>query len=102
MREKLHVIEGLLHDRWSQLNEKTTIEELQTNTASRYWDMCDQFVQHIVNKYALRFSHLTKQDKEDAAQDAMDSAAKGIASFQHKSKFTTWLATIAQNRTIDI
>ncbi|MFD2115682.1 sigma-70 family RNA polymerase sigma factor [Paenibacillus yanchengensis] len=54
------------------------------------------FVYHYVLKVTLN-----KQRTEDLVQDTMVIAIEKIATFQEKSKFSTWLMTIASRLLID-
>lgn len=89
------------HSQWSELNTMEVIEELSTNWSSKHWLTCSEFIRHIIEK---KLSHLLlpSHRKDEAAQEALESAYKGLAGFRHKSKFTTWLTQIARNSTIDV
>ncbi|QHW33122.1 RNA polymerase sigma factor SigY [Paenibacillus rhizovicinus] len=54
----------------------------------------------MLYKYMLKVT-MNKPMAEDLVQDTMLRAIERIGSFQHKSKFSTWLISIATRRYID-
>lgn len=90
--------EGKPRNRWSELNDMVVIQAMLTNRDSEHWDTCSKFIRYYIDK---QFSNLPPHLKDEAVQETLLSAHRGLSTFRYQSKFTTWLAAIARNRAID-
>ena len=92
------MIEGKSDNQWFTLNNTLVIEVMLISTESEHWETCHAFIRCFIEKH---FTNLLPHLKDEAVQETMLSVHKGLSSFRHQSKFTTWLASIAYNRAID-
>lgn len=91
--------EGKPGYQWSELNDEAVIEAMLMNADSEHWNKCSAFIRYLIEK---RFSNLSPHFQDDTIQDIMLSVHKSLPTFRYQSKFTTWLTSIARNRTIDV
>lgn len=86
------------HDNWSRLNEPAFIEALRQDCDPACWEMCGEFVRFFLGR---KFSNLPSHMKDEVVQETMLAVHKNLATFRFESKFTTWIVSVARNRTID-
>ncbi len=85
--------------RWSELNEATVPEEMQQDKRSEYWIICDGLIRDFIRSH---FLNVPLELQEEMVQETLLSVYRGLPTFRYQSKFTTWLATIARYRSIDV
>jgi RNA polymerase sigma-70 factor, ECF subfamily len=85
--------------RWPGLDDKLVVAEMLRNPQSDHWTGCHKFITRLIGK--LR-PHLPFDLREDALQETMASVHNGLPNFRFDSKLTTWLASIARHRVIDV
>lgn len=76
----------------SPLSDIELIQQTIGGNQSAYADLVKRH-QRFVFTLALRFSK-NREDAEEIAQDCFVKAYRSLASFQHQSKFSTWLYSI--------
>src|SRR5579859_7457830 len=81
------------------LNNKEVIEALGKDRESKHWESCANYIQMVIEN---RFSGLSLQTKEDAAQEAASLVYYKISTFRGASKFTTWVSAVTYNHTVDM
>src|SRR5437879_5296576 len=92
------IMEEKSNIKWPGPDDRAVVEEMLNSSDSKHWDECCEFVRKFIDiRYSTHPPHL----KEEAVQETMLSVKRGLHSFLFKSKFTTWLASIARNRVID-
>src|SRR5713101_8315248 len=84
--------------KWPGLDEKAVVEEMLSNSDSKHWSECCDFIRKLIN---IRYSSHPPDLREEAVQETMYSVKKGLHTFCYKSKLTTWLTSIARNCAID-
>ena len=80
--------------------EKYYIDRVKAGDKEAFAWLVDQYRDMI---YTVCLRMLTSEaDAEEAAQDAFVKAYRSLASFQGKSKFSTWIYRIAYNQCISV
>jgi RNA polymerase sigma factor (sigma-70 family) len=79
---------------WPGPDEKAVVGEMLNNSDSKHWNNCCTFIRRLIN---IRYSTHPMDLREEAVQETMLSVARGLHTFHYKSRFTTWLASIAHN-----
>ncbi|MDB5130999.1 MAG: polymerase subunit sigma [Mucilaginibacter sp.] len=75
-----------------KLSDIELIEQTLAGNQSAYTDLVKRH-QRFVFTLAMRFAK-GREDAEEIAQDCFIKAYRSLASFQHQSKFSTWLYSI--------
>jgi RNA polymerase sigma factor (sigma-70 family) len=91
--------QGTPRYQWSELNDKAVIEAMLMNADSEHWHKCSAYIRYYIEK---QFPNLPPHLKDDTIQDILLSVHKSLSTFRHQSTLTTWLASIARNRAIDV
>ena len=86
-------------NRWPGLNDKPIVAEMLRNPLSEHWTSCQEFIKRLIDQLCF---DLPPDLREDAVQETMTSIHIGLLGFRFESRLTTWLTSIARNRTIDI
>jgi RNA polymerase sigma factor (sigma-70 family) len=76
----------------SKLSDIELIEQTLGGNQAAYADLVKRH-QRFVFTLALRFAK-NREDAEEVAQDCFIKAYRSLGSFQHQSKFSTWLYSI--------
>ena len=77
------------------MDDSTIVGKCQNGQAEFYGRLVDKYSARIINLgYAMMGN---RHDAEDVAQEAFVRAYKGLARFQKKAKFSSWLYQIALN-----
>lgn len=76
-------------------DDSTIVGKCQDGQTEQYGRLVDKYSARIINLgYAMMGN---RHDAEDVAQEAFVRAYKGLARFQRKAKFSSWLYQIALN-----
>ncbi len=68
--------------------------------AESFSRLCEQYYPALV---AIAYSHLADRGlAEDAAQESLLAAYRGISALKEPARFAGWLATICRNTAIDM
>ena len=77
------------------VDDSTIVGKCQEGQSQHYGQLVDKYSARIINLgYAMMGN---RHDAEDVAQEAFVRAFKGLARFQKKAKFSSWLYQIALN-----
>ena len=85
---------------WLLLSKPGVVQEMQSDPASKYWDMCYEVVPMLVRREMMH-RNLPLSLEEDLVQQVMLAVLSGLPSFREECRFTTWLAQIAVRKVID-
>lgn len=91
--------EGKERNTWSDLNAVGVVEEMQRDGEVEHWKTCSELVRWMLDRH---FPGLPPHLKEEITQDILLLVHKNLATFQGRSKFTTWLIQITRYRAIDV
>lgn len=87
---------------WSAGRQRSDTELLAAHVAGDRHAFAELFGRHHRQLYRLaRLSSLTREDADDAFQDAMLAAHRGAATFRYDAAVSTWLHRIVLNACLD-
>ena len=81
------------------LNENALIDSTLKGNSSDFGILIEKY-KCTVSSFIYNMT-MDKAASEDIAQETFINAYKKLYTFNHKSKFSTWLLVIAKNKTID-
>lgn len=91
------MVEG--SNRRAELNNAAVLAELRADSTSKYWQLCLEYVQYLVKTH---YPVLRPQVQEEVTQEIVLRIHQHLATFQGKSQFTTWVASIVYHYSIDV
>src|SRR5256885_6079214 len=79
-------------------SETSLVHAAKDGDLSAFEELVRRYDRKVI-RIAFRITH-NQEDAEDAAQDAFLKAFRGLAHFEEKSRFSTWLFRIAMNESL--
>ena len=83
---------------FSELDDKSLVEQMLSNSSSHLWIECYEFVH---KKVYLLMRNVEMDYKDDVIQEVMIRIYKSLPRFGYKCSFKTWIISITRNCVID-
>ena len=83
---------------WPGTNDKTVVTEMLSDSESRHWHECCEYVNRHVQ---IRAKNIPADQRKDIVQDVMCKILHALPGFQHSCSLTTWMNPIIMHCIID-